>query len=75
MKTLGATVLHVAPGAVELAVPAAPTLLQHDGLFHAGVTITLSDSAAGLAALTLFEPGAGVLTVRYRGAHALNLAE
>ena len=46
--------------------PSSPALLQQHGYFHAGVTTSIADSAAGYAAYTLFEPGAGVLTTELK---------
>jgi uncharacterized protein (TIGR00369 family) len=63
MTTFGAELTHVAPGGVDIA---GPGLSQQHGFFHAGVTSALADSAAGYAAFTLFEAGAGVLTVEFK---------
>lgn len=66
MKTLGASVAYTAPGECHLSAPVASSLLQHDGFFHAGVTIALADTAAGCAALTLFDEGSGVLSTELK---------
>jgi uncharacterized protein (TIGR00369 family) len=66
MTTLGAGIAALAPGRVELEAAHDPGLTQQHGFFHAGVTSTLADSAAGYAALTLFEPGHGVLTTEFK---------
>ena len=66
MKTLGARVDSIAPGAAQLSVPSSAALLQHDGFFHAGVTVTLADTAGGLAALSLFDEDAGVLSSEFK---------
>jgi uncharacterized protein (TIGR00369 family) len=66
MTTLGAEIAALAPGRVELAAAYHPGLTQQHGFFHAGVTSTLADSAAGYAALSLFEPGHGVLTTEFK---------
>lgn len=66
MRLLGVSISHVEPGEAHLAVDATPDLLQHDGYFHAGVTVTMCDTAAGLSALTLFDAGAGVLSAEFK---------
>jgi uncharacterized protein (TIGR00369 family) len=66
MVHLGAEMVHVAPGAVDLQLTMRPELTQQHGFFHAGATSSIADSAAGYAALTLFAPGFGVLTSEYK---------
>jgi uncharacterized protein (TIGR00369 family) len=66
MRTLGARLVHVAPGAVDIAAEFHEGLSQQHGFFHAGATSAIADSAAGYAALSLFEPGRGVLTVEFK---------
>jgi uncharacterized protein (TIGR00369 family) len=66
MRTLGATIRSIAPGAVEIALPAAPAVSQQHGFVHAGAVSAIADSAAGYAALTLMPPGAGVLTTEFK---------
>ena len=66
MGHLGVALHHVAPGEVDLVVPFQPGLTQQHGFFHAGVTATIADSAAGYAALSLFSPGTGILTTEFK---------
>jgi uncharacterized protein (TIGR00369 family) len=66
MATLGAELVRVAPGAVEIAVAYRPGLSQQHGFFHAGVTATIADSAGGYAGFTLMPGDASVLTVEYK---------
>ena len=66
MGHLGVELAHLAPGAVDLVVPFQQKLTQQHGYFHAGVTATIADSAAGYAALSLFAPGTGVLTTEFK---------
>ncbi|GAB4517524.1 MAG: PaaI family thioesterase [Roseibium sp.] len=66
MSHLGAQMSHVSPGAVDLELAMVPELTQQHGFFHAGVTSSIADSAAGYAALSLFAPGFGVLTSEYK---------
>tara|TARA_R100000750_G_scaffold61862_1_gene53851 strand:- start:786 stop:1289 length:504 start_codon:yes stop_codon:yes gene_type:complete len=62
LVTLGATLLHVAPGAVEIAVPIGPQVSQQQGLAHGGLAFTIGDSAAGYSALTLLDADSEVVT-------------
>jgi uncharacterized protein (TIGR00369 family) len=66
MATLGASLVRIAPGAVEIALPIAPGISQQHGFAHAGAVATIADSAAGYAALTLMAPSAGVLTAEFK---------
>ena len=66
MATLGARLVRVAPGEVEIHVDVADHLTQQDGFVHAGVTGAIADSAGGYAAMTLMAPGTRVLSVEYK---------
>ncbi|MES0881709.1 PaaI family thioesterase [Roseibium sp. SCP14] len=66
MKHLGAEMVHLAPGGVDLELRMRDDLTQQHGFFHAGATSSIADSAAGYAALTLFASGFGVLTSEYK---------
>lgn len=66
MKTLGAYLISLAPGQVEIGVDYRSDLTQQHGYLHAGVITTIVDSACGFAAHTLMPPGSGVLTVEYK---------
>lgn len=66
MRTLGVELVHLAPGEVDLSVPFRADLTQQHGYFHAGVTATVADSAAGYAALSLYPKGTGVLTTEFK---------
>jgi uncharacterized protein (TIGR00369 family) len=66
MGHLGVELAHLAAGEVDLAVPYHKGLTQQHGFFHAGVTATIADSAAGYAALSLFAPRTGVLTTEFK---------
>ncbi len=66
MGLIGAELLSVKPGEVEIALPFRPDLCQQHGFFHAGVTSTIADSAGGYAALSLFPAEASVLTVEFK---------
>ncbi len=66
MDTLGASLLAVRPGEVEIAMPIHPEVSQQHGFAHAGAVAAIADSAAGFAGLTLMPAGAGVLTVEFK---------
>jgi len=66
MRTLGASILHIEPGAVDIALSASPSVSQQHGFVHAGAVAAIADSAAGYAALSLMPLGAGVLTTEFK---------
>ncbi len=66
MTHLGARLVHLEPGEVDIAMAYSPDLTQQHGFFHAGATSSIADSAAGYAALTLYPAGTGVLTTEYK---------
>lgn len=66
MVMLGATLEVVRPGEVFIALPFSAALTQQHGFLHAGVITSVIDSACGYAALSLMEPGAGVMSVEFK---------
>lgn len=66
MATLGATLVRVEPGDVLIALPFHARLTQQHDFLHAGVVASVLDSACGYAALTLMDPGAGVMSVEFK---------
>lgn len=52
MAHLGARLMAVRDGEVDIELDYAPHLTQHHGFLHAGVTTAICDSACGYAALT-----------------------
>ena len=66
MRTLGATLDSVEPGAVEISLRPDPAISQQHGFVHAGAVTAIADSAAGYAALTLMAPGTGVLSTEFK---------
>jgi uncharacterized protein (TIGR00369 family) len=66
MRTIGASLTLVEPGAVHIDLPFAAQLTQHDGLIHAGVIASLADNACGYAALSLAPSGCNVLAVEFK---------
>lgn len=66
MATLGARLLRVAPGEVEIELPVSPHLCQQHGFVHAGAVSSIADSACGYAALTTMPAGTGILTAEFK---------
>ena len=66
MSTMGAALVHVAPGEVDIAITPNQHVSQQHGLVHAGALAAIADSAAGYAALSLMPPDAGVLTTEFK---------
>lgn len=66
MALLGATLTRIEPGSVDIEVPFRADLTQQHGYFHAGVTSTVADTAAGYAGYTLFPADSSVLTVEFK---------
>ncbi|MFL5616929.1 MAG: PaaI family thioesterase [Gemmatimonadaceae bacterium] len=66
MTTLGASLDRVAPGEITIAFTHRLELTQQHGFLHAGVMTSVADSACGYAALSLMDPGVGVLSVEFK---------
>ncbi|MHB8838866.1 MAG: PaaI family thioesterase [Gemmatimonadaceae bacterium] len=66
MATIGASLVRVGAGEVRIALPFNERLTQQHDFLHAGVVASVLDSACGYAALTLMEPGAGVMSVEFK---------
>src|SRR5262245_28161217 len=66
MKTIGAQLTSISPGAVEITLPASPAVSQQHGFVHGGAIASIADIAAGYAALSLMPPGIGILTTEFK---------
>ncbi len=66
MTTIGAEVLSVRPGEVEIVLPFGDHILQQHGFVHAGAVATIADSAVGYAALSVMPADAAVLTTEFK---------
>ena len=66
MGLIGAELADVWPGGCEIRLPYRPELSQQVGYFHAGVTSTVVDSAAGYAGFSLMAPNTEVLSVEFK---------
>ena len=65
MATLGAELVSVERGRVELALPHDERFTQQHGFVHAGAVAAVLDSACGYAAFSVMPPEAAVLTASY----------
>jgi uncharacterized protein (TIGR00369 family) len=66
MQTIGAKLIRVEPGEVEIELPYRKDLTQQNGYLHAGIITTIADSACGYAAFSLMPKGAEVLSVEFK---------
>ena len=66
MTTIGARLVRVEPGEVDIELAVRDDLSQQHGFLHAGALATVADSACGYAALSLMPPGAAVLSVEFK---------
>jgi uncharacterized protein (TIGR00369 family) len=66
MATIGGSLVHVAPGEVDIRLAFRPELTQQHGFLHAGIVATIADSACGYAAYSLMPAEAGVLSIEYK---------
>ena len=66
MATIGASLVRVALGEVEIALSVSAAVFQQHGFVHGGAVAAIADSAAGYAALTLMPATAGVLAAEFK---------
>lgn len=66
MAHLGARLVSVRDGEVEIEVDYDPCLTQQNGFLHAGVTTAICDSACGYAALTQMAETSDVVSVEFK---------
>jgi uncharacterized protein (TIGR00369 family) len=66
MHTIGARLVKVAAGAVDIEMPVRHDLTQQHGYVAAGVVTALVDTACGYAAMSLMPAGSDVVTVEYK---------
>jgi uncharacterized protein (TIGR00369 family) len=66
MRLIGAELTRVEVGVATIELGHRPELTQQHGYFHAGMTATIADSAAGYAAYSLFPADSSVLTVEFK---------
>ena len=66
MNLIGAELLKVVPGQVEIQIPFRNDLTQQHGFLHGGIVTTILDSACGYAAFSLMPADASVLTIEFK---------
>lgn len=66
MSNLGAELLAVGEGVVEIRLPFSASLTQQDGYLHAGAITAILDSACGYAALSVAPANHEVLSVEFK---------
>ena len=66
MATIGAELISVKPGAIEIRLPADERIHQQSGVAHAGAIAAIADSACGYAALTLMPPDSDVVSIEFK---------
>lgn len=65
-STLGARLLRVADGEVDIELPWSDAIQQQHGFAHAGAIATIADSSCGYACLTKMPEGSAVLSVEFK---------
>jgi uncharacterized protein (TIGR00369 family) len=66
MSTIGAEMVSVGRGSVEIRFPFSSRLTQQNGFVHAGAVTSIMDSACGYAALSVAPDKADVLSVEFK---------
>lgn len=66
MSTLGAQIVSIDDGEVQLELPFSTKLTQQHGYLHAGVITSIVDTACGYAALTKAPEGQEVVTAEFK---------
>jgi uncharacterized protein (TIGR00369 family) len=66
MALIGADLVKIEPGFVEIGIDVRDDLTQQDGFLHAGIVTTILDSACGYAAYTLMPANSSVLSVEFK---------
>lgn len=66
MATLGAELVSVTDGEVQIALPFSERLSQQHGYVHAGAITSIVDSACGYAALTKAPPECEIVSAEFK---------
>ncbi len=66
LQTLGARLLRVSDGEVEIELPWSQSIQQQHGYAHAGAIATIADSSCGYACLTRMPEGSAVLSIEFK---------
>ena len=65
MNTIGASIVTIEPGKVEIEFPFSRSLTRQHDYIHAGILTAVVDNACGYAAYTLMPADSEVLTIEY----------
>ena len=65
MALIGAQLVHIDAGRIEIHLPCRPEISQQHGYVHGGVVVMIADSASGYAAMTLVPEDTSVLSVQH----------
>lgn len=66
LETLGARLLMVSDGEVDIELPWSEAIQQQHGFVHAGAIAAIADSACGYACLTRMPEGSAVLSIEFK---------
>ncbi|MCO5388536.1 MAG: PaaI family thioesterase [Desulfosporosinus sp.] len=66
LNLIGAELVKVLPGEVEILLPFRDNLTQQHGFLHGGIITTIVDTACGYAAFSLMPAGASVLSIEFK---------
>ncbi|MCX8995720.1 PaaI family thioesterase [Rhizobiaceae bacterium BDR2-2] len=66
LRSMGAELTRIGHGLVELELPFSEKMTQQHGWLHGGAIAAGLDSACGLAAYTLIDADASVLTIEFK---------
>ena len=65
MALIGAQLVRIDAGRIEIHLPCRPEISQQHGYVHGGVVVMIADSASGYAAMTLVPEDTSVLSVQH----------
>ena len=66
LALMGAELTRVVRGEVEISLRFRDDLAQQSGALHAGTVAAIADTACGLAAVSMMDEGAGVVSVEFK---------
>lgn len=66
MALIGARLLRVEPGEVELEMPHSASITQQHGFVQAGILSAALDTACGFACASLMPADSGILTIEFK---------
>jgi len=66
LALMGAELVRVAAGEVDIALSFRDDLAQQNGSLHAGTVAAIADTACGLAALSMMDAGSNVVSVEFK---------